>query len=157
MNYGITSSLLQLISAAVTPVVMISACAALILGINNKHTAIADRIRGFGAECRQATTTEARKVQLEKEAGIFFRRFRLTWYALGALYVAVGMFTIMILLIVFTQRRQLSYDNGTLILFIAGIVLMMVASICELIEIRLSIHSLEVDMQDVFTCVPRKR
>lgn len=157
MNSGITSSLLQLISAAVTPVVMISACAALILGINNKHTAISDRIRGFAAECRAANTPATRKAQLEGEACIFYRRFKLTWYALGALYCAVGMFTVMVLLIVFTQRRALTFENGTLFLFILGIVLMMIAALCELIEIRLSLHSLYMDMQDVFPSALRKR
>jgi hypothetical protein len=43
---------LSLISAAVTPVVMISACAVLIMGIASKHAGLSDRVRTLASEYR---------------------------------------------------------------------------------------------------------
>src|SRR5438552_10239630 len=94
-----SSALLQLISAAVTPVVMISACAALILGINNKHTGISDRLRNLLVECRNSDTPKERRDQLLEESAVFYRRFRLTLYSLFALYAAVIAFTLTALLL----------------------------------------------------------
>src|SRR5579862_6452474 len=135
MGAGTSSALLQLISAAVTPVVMISACAALILGINNKHSSIADRIRTSLAESRLPGTQAARRKQLGEQIPLFYRRYLFTWASLVALYVAVMVFTLTTLLLVFTQRRVLTFDSGTLTLFVAGVVLMLAAACFELAEI----------------------
>jgi hypothetical protein len=144
-----SSALLQLISAAVTPVVMISACAALILGINNKHTGISDRLRGILAERRLPSTSVPRSAQLETESAVFYHRFLLTWYALFALYSAVIAFTATTLLLLLTERRMLSFTNGTLSLFTAGIAFMLAASVIELFEINLSHRSLRIEMSDL--------
>src|SRR5579871_4380496 len=106
MNPG-ASALLQLINAAVTPVVLISACAALILGVNNKHTSIADRLRMFAADLRTPDCPQSRKDQIAAQAAIFFRRYRLTWAALGSLYASVVAYILMILVIVLAQKQLL--------------------------------------------------
>jgi hypothetical protein len=144
-----SSALLQLISSSVTPVVMISACAALILGVNNKLNSISDRLRLILAECRLPSITEARSSQLIPQATAFYRRFRVTWYALLALYAAVVAFTITTLLILLTEKRILSFTNGTLISFIAGIAMMLFAAAAELVEIKLSHDTLRIEMNDI--------
>ena len=156
MPSSTVSALLQLISAAVTPVVMISACAALILGINNKHTALSDRIRSFTAECRHPDTASERRQQLLEEIHLFYIRFRLTWYAMALLYSAVGAFTLMILVIVLAQRHSFTNDAGTLSLFLLGILLMVAASALEVFEVSFSNRSLCVELRDVCPPTPRK-
>jgi hypothetical protein len=47
---------LQVVASAVTPVVLVSATAILIGGVNARHVAIADRIRSLTAEFRNAAT-----------------------------------------------------------------------------------------------------
>lgn len=149
MNPGVASSLLQLISAAVTPVVMISACAALILGVNNKHTAIADRLRLFAADLRSSQASADRKSQIGEQMSVFFHRYRLTWLSLASLYGSVISFILMILVIILAQKRIMHWEPGALLLFVLGIALMLCAVVFEVLEIRLSIRSLEVELRDV--------
>lgn len=149
MNPGVASGLLQLINAAVTPVVLISACAALILGINTKHTAIADRIRIFAGELRGTSDTEERKAQIREEVTVFFRRYRLTWLALASLYAAIFAFVLMILLIILAQKHIMNWEAGIVAMFLVGIGLTLCAVVFEICEVRLSIRSLEIELRDV--------
>jgi hypothetical protein len=149
LNSAVASGLLQLISAAVTPVVLISACAALILGINSKHTAIADRLRQFAGELRAGTANEQRAEQLRSQVDIFFHRYHLTWIALALLYSSVIAFIVMIGLIVTAQMHLLQFEGGILAAFVAGILLTLGAAVCEILEIRLAIRSLQVELNDV--------
>ena len=71
MDSSTVAGLLHVISSAVTPVVMISACASLILTINSKHQNIADRIRAIATEIRGANCTSARCKQLIDELHVF--------------------------------------------------------------------------------------
>lgn len=149
MNSGATSALLQLISAAVTPVVLISACAALILGINNKHSAVSDRLRKFAADLRDTSLESDRKTQVSAQISVFFQRFRLTWVSLASLYSAVIAFIVMIFVIILAQQERLHRPAIALSLFFLGIAFMLLAVAAEMLEIRLSIRSLEIELQDV--------
>src|SRR5580698_5017740 len=86
---GAVASLLHIISAAVTPVVMISACASLLLTINNKHSNISDRMRNLAVELRSGNCTPARRKQVLSEIGVFRRRFSLTYVAHMALNIGI--------------------------------------------------------------------
>ena len=154
MDTNTVSGLLNLISAAVTPVVLISACAALILGINNKHTGVSDRMRALAAEYRHTETPPSRRTQILDQIPIFYRRFWLTWYALGSLYGAVMLFTGTALLIILTRRRLSTGPLITLTLFEIGVVLMFVASCLEILEVAFSLKSLRIEMRDLPSSEP---
>lgn len=154
MNTGATNIITQLIAAAITPVALISACAALILGINNKHSGISDRIRQAVADCRKEETDSLRRAQLLTQIHIFLVRFRLTWYALVALYAAIVCLSLSVLLIVYSQQHRLTFANGTLLLFIASVVLMLAASFLEIGEVGLSMRSLRAELTDIVKPVP---
>lgn len=151
MNAGTTAGLLQLISAAVTPVVLISACAALILGVNTKHTGIADRLRIFTAEQRNKQTDPVRLVQVESQITVFFQRFRLTWMSLASLYSAIFAFILMVLTILLAQQHATRNPVGALAMFIVGIALMLAAVIFEIMEVALSIRCMEIELRDAVT------
>ncbi len=151
MNAGATNLITQLIAAAITPVALISACAALILGINNKHSGLSDRIRQAVTDCRKEAADTPRRKQLLAEVEIFFVRFRLTWYALVALYAAIACLSTCVLIIIYSQQHQMVFVNGTLTLFIASVVLMLLASFLEILEVGLSTRSLRIEMEDIRT------
>lgn len=121
----------------------------MILGINNKHSGLSDRIRQAVADARKEEPGSPRRSQLMAQIRIFFVRFRLTWYALVALYAAVVCLAVCVLLIVYSQQHQLIFANGTLLLFIASVVLMLLASFLEIVEVGLSTRSLRAEMIDV--------
>lgn len=151
MNPNLLPVFLQVISAAVTPVVMLSACSTLILGINAKHTALSDRVRAATVEFRQKETADARRSQLVQEVGIFHRRFVFTWLALCALYGAVILFILTTLLIILMQNRMHIGGSGPLSLFVGGVALMLCAALLEFAEIALATKSLHVEMKDILT------
>jgi len=149
MTSSTVAGLLHVISSAVTPVVMISACASLILTINSKHQNIADRIRAIATEIRGACCTRDRRKQLIDELHVFQRRFTLTYIAHVALNIAVIVFVLSVILIIFTQRRLFESGAPTLGMFLLGTALMFVAMCCELVEISLSTRSMRIEIEDI--------
>ena len=149
MNPILSSGLLQLISAAVTPVVMISACATLILGINAKHSGTADRVRQLTMQFRANGNTAERQENLIDQIRIFYRRFLITRAALWILYAAVTTFIADVLYILLSQKHILMSDNAALGLFMLGVVLMLLAVLMEFLEIKLSKQSLFLEVEDI--------
>ena len=148
--------LLTLISAAVTPVVMISACATLIIGINAKHSGAADRVRELARRYRDEAEetkdgTEERKANLREQIQIFYQRFLISRAALWLLYIAVAVFIICILSIVLIQKHFLNsrHAGGALWLFIGGVALMLAAVCLEFREIYLSRRSLFLEVSEM--------
>jgi uncharacterized protein DUF2721 len=138
---------LEVITAALTPVVMISTCAVLILGIGNKHTAMSDRLRELTIEFRQPATIAARKSNLRRQMQLFQRRIRHASAAHRWLYSAVTCFvTITPLMIV---GRTAVLGPFILALFVSGVLLMLGAVVSELLELRLANRTLEMEMEDV--------
>ena len=157
MNPGANNLITQLIAAAITPVALISACAALILGINNKHAGISDRVRQAVADARKEAIDSPRRAQLMIQVHIFFVRFRLTWYALVALYAAIVCLSLCVLLIVYSHQHRLIFANGTLLLFIVSVILMLLASFLEIGEVGLSMRSLRAELNDVYDPTTRRK
>jgi len=149
MNPNQFPAFLQVISAAVTPVVMLSACSALILGINAKHTGLADRIRAAADEYRRPHATRLRRSQLAGEIAIFRRRFNLAWIAVCLLYGAVIFFILTTLVIVLQQRHPHPLAATPVTLFVIGVVLMLGAACLEMAELSLAARTLQSGLSDI--------
>lgn len=138
---------LQVVASAVTPVVMVSATAILISGVNSRYIAIADRIRSLMTEFRAAGTSSQRRASISRQMVGFKRRVRLVSWSIRGLYMASGCFVMMALLISATLWRRMVAE-ATLPLFILGIVMLIFAIICELIELKVSNDTLSVELSD---------
>jgi hypothetical protein len=128
---------LQVIAAAVTPVVLLSATAILISGVNARYIAIADRIRSLTAEHRNTATTQTRRTGINRQLPAFQRRVRLASWSIRGLYLASACFVTMALLISATLWRRMLTD-ATLPLFIVGIALLLISIVCELWELQIA-------------------
>jgi hypothetical protein len=95
--------LLQLITAAVTPVVMVSVAAVLILGINSKHQSIADRIRNLTGEFRSPGTRAERQEEISRQMLLFQRRVFYAGTAQLLLYFAIALFLATVILIILAR------------------------------------------------------
>jgi hypothetical protein len=138
---------LALISAAVTPVVMISACAILITGIGTKHAGLSDRVRSLAAEYR-AAADPGRRHLLSQQVHAFIRRATLAWLAHCLLYLAAATFSVTVLTALFAQRQP-GWGMLTLSLFTAGTVLLIPALFLELIELMLAQATLRLETVDI--------
>ncbi len=139
---------LQIVATAVTPVVLVSATAILIGGVNARHIAIADRIRSLTTEHRNSATTDQRRAAIQRQLPIFGRRIRLVSWSIRGLYIASACFVTMALIISATLWRKM-LAVATVPLFILGIVLLLFSIICELWELHEANHSLFDEIADL--------
>ena len=139
---------MQVLAAAVTPVVLVSATAILISGVNSRYIAIADRMRVLAGEFRSPSCTAARRTRICAQIRIFAIRIRLVAWAVRALYAAVACFVAMVMLISATLWRQM-LQATTLPLFVLGTVLIFAAIICELFELYLANRTIGLEVSDI--------
>jgi len=139
---------LQIVASAVTPVVLVSATAILIGGVNARHIAIADRIRNLTAEYRNTATTPTRRASIERQLPIFRRRIQLASWAIRGLYFASACFVTMALIISATLWRQM-LAIATVPLFVLGIVLLLFSIVCELWELQEADRTLYDEIADL--------
>lgn len=139
---------LQLIASAVTPVVLVSATAILISGVNSRYTSIADRVRSLTAEYRRADTTDTRRASISSQLPKFEIRVRLVSWAIRGLNLATACFVAMALIISATLWREM-LAIATVPLFIVGILLLMFAIVCELMELQVANRTLFAEMADI--------
>ena len=104
--------LLQLINAAVTPVVMISACATLIIGINTKHSGAADRVREIARRYRDESNADrgAQSQSPRTDSHILSAVFNFPVGAVDTLYCGRGVY----------RLRPMSYPAGAESIFSAA-------------------------------------
>jgi Protein of unknown function (DUF2721) len=138
---------LGVLAAAVTPVVMVSATAILISGVNSRYISISDRMRSLAHEYRDAKSTERRAV-IASQMTVFRRRVALVSWAVRTLYAATGCLVSIALLISATLWRQMLVWI-TLPLFLLAIFLIVVAIICELLELQASNRTISLETKDV--------
>lgn len=142
------AGLLQLITSAVTPVVLLSAAASLILGINQKQASVADRLRTLAAEYRLPETTPERCATIRAQVRLLDHRFRRIALAHIWLHAAVAAFGTMVMILTLTRRTPF-WDVCVLGLFVGGILLMLAAMVMELLELHLARRTVVLDIEDV--------
>jgi hypothetical protein len=130
---------LQVLAAAVTPVVLVSATAILIGVTNSRYISISDRMRMLTVEYRDKAHDAHRREVIAREMVIFRLRVRLVSWAERALYAAVACFTAVALIISATFWRAIVL-GVSLPLFTLGILLIMFAVVCQLLASALQSH-----------------
>ncbi len=139
---------LQILAAAVTPVVLVSASAILVSGVNSRYISIADKMRGLSQEFRAAGCSAERRASISAQMRIFKERIRLVAWAVRVLYMAVGCFTAVAMVISATLWRSM-LQVVTLPLFALGITLILAAIVCQLLELHLSNRTITLEIRDV--------
>ena len=139
---------MQVVAAAVTPVVLVSATAILISGVNSRYISISDKMRGLSQEFRTLDLAAPRRAAIAAQMVIFRHRIALVAWAVRVLYVAVICFVAMAMVIGATQWRK-TLESVTLPMFGLGIFLILTAIICQLLELQLSIRTIALEIRDV--------
>lgn len=140
----------NLISVAVAPVVLISACAILLSGYTSKYGNISDRLRSLAAEYRRPETAPARRDILKRQIGLFHRRVIAVWLVSTLLSLALLSFVGTVLSVIVAVRQvQLGVVSaGTLVI---GLVLVGAAVLADLYEIRLARLTIAGELSDIFS------
>ena len=141
---------LKIVATAVTPVVMVSATAVLISGTNARYISISDRVRTLSREFRQAGTPAERQSNIRQQMAIFRRRLHLVCWAARTLYAAVVCFVVIALLISLSMSESILL-GATPWMFLLGLVLIAGAIVLQLLELRQSIRTTDLESADVLT------
>ncbi|HEX5324214.1 MAG TPA: DUF2721 domain-containing protein [Capsulimonadaceae bacterium] len=141
------SGLLSLISAAVAPVVLITAGAILLSGFSAKYASISEQMRHLAAEYRGGGTSEGRRNAVRLQLVIFGKRGRAIWAASTFQCLAILSFLMMVLAVIFSQHaaRLGALGVGTLVV---GLVFMVISVLCELEELRLARTTAACELSD---------
>ena len=136
------------ISAAVTPVVMISANAILISAITSKHQSMSDRLRALTAEWRNAATPVTRREAISLQLRLFDERLRWVTWSHIILYMATACFIAMVIAIAVSPRLE-ALSGASLGLLIAGVALMFLGILLELLDLAKARATLELEIKDI--------
>ena len=139
---------LQVLAAAVSPVVLVSATAILISGSNARYISISDRVRSLSHEFRDPGCAPERRQVISLEMGAFMRRMHLVAWAVRVLYAAVCCF-ITVAILISASSRHMILSAATLPLFALGTALIIVAVICQLLELQTSHRTIQLEVSDV--------
>jgi hypothetical protein len=136
------------ISAAVTPVVMISANAILISAISSKHQSMSDRLRALTAEWRNDATPAARRDSVARQVRLFDERLRWVTWSHIILYTATACFISMVIVIAASPGLE-TLTGASLSLLIVGVGLMFVGILLELLDLAKARATVALEVKDV--------
>ena len=136
------------ISAAITPVVMISANAILINAITSKHQSMSDRLRALTAEWRNAATPVIRREAIVGQLRLFDERLRWVTWSHIVLYMATACFIVMVIVIAVSPSLE-ALSAASLGLLIAGVTLMFVGILLELLDLAKARATVGLEVKDV--------
>jgi hypothetical protein len=141
---------LSLLSAMITPAVLISACGTLIFSTSTRLARVVDRVRNLSAQIERLfggdapPFAEERRREVELQLGMYARRARLVQGSLTSFYVALGLFVATTIAIGFTPfAPAIGWIPaafgivGTLVLFLGCVLLIN--------ETRLAVQSLKAE------------
>ena len=141
---------LSTLTAAVAPVVMVSAAGLLLSGVQAKNLHLADRIRGLTAELRTGPTLDARRRQILEQIPLFRQRIKLSQWSLDMLYVSIACFVLTSLALAsgpWIGIRSLPLIST--LMFAVGVAVLVVALVCEFVEMAVALRTIDIEVRDV--------
>jgi threonine/homoserine/homoserine lactone efflux protein len=143
---------LALLSAMITPAVLISACGTLIFSTSNRLTRIVDRVRELSHMLEQLFTgqikdfPEEREKELNRQLAIYAKRSQLIQHSLGGFYIALAALvgtTVSIGLTAFIPH--ISWLPA--VLGVAGTLVLFYSSVLLIAEARIALQSVNNEME----------
>jgi hypothetical protein len=146
------ASIIQIIQTMLVPGVMVSACALLLLGMNNKYSSIVNRIRLLKDEARkidcglQADPQGERKENIAAQLPLLMARLRLvrntvTAYSTGIVLFILSSFFIGLQFVTASKAVQ----AGIISAFLAGMVCVLTGVIHNAVETRRGFEVIRIE------------
>ncbi len=140
----------DILTAAVAPIVMVSAAGLLFNGVQAKNLHLSDRIRGLMAEIRDPAIKPDRRRQVTAQLPYFDRRMRLSQHALELIYIAILCFVLTSLLLASALwAGPPVLPIVVMTIFIVGVAVLIGALVLEFVEMWLSLRTIEIEMGEM--------
>ena len=145
------ASVIGVLSAMITPAVLLLATGSLIMTTSNRSTRCVDRVRERAAELeelgdQQDEHTDVKRQHLYKQLEVNTRRARLLQKALSRLYLAIGAFVATSVSIGVVALLHVNVGYVPLVLGFIGAVLLFSASVYLILESRLALTTTYAEM-----------
>lgn len=134
--------LLGTVTAALWPLVMVSATAPLIISISGSHANLSARARLLAEEKRSPTITPARRQSVQQQLDWFRLRIRLSHAAHMLLYLAVLCFVGTVAMMSLQPRTA----TACVWVFFSGTLLLLIAVLLQLVELSTAHRTIERDL-----------
>lgn len=141
------ASLLPVIQAAITPVILISGTGMLMLTLTNRMGRAVDRTRALAGQLRERPGQDNR--HLESQLDVLYKRTRLIRWAVVCAVTSILVECLLVLAIFAGSfgAAAASFGVVTLALFVCSIGLLIGALVCFLRDIYLSLEALDREVQ----------
>ena len=147
------SQALAVLTAMITPAVLISACGALILSTSTRLGRVVDRVRSLSDKFEELAQTGAELALFEERRAVIFdqldrltTRARILQRSLTVFYVALGLFVATSVAIGVVAFAGVRYSALAVVLGLVGASFLFYGSVILIVEARLSMASIRVEM-----------
>ena len=151
-----SSSAIAVLTAMITPAVLISACGSMILSTSSRLGRVVDRVRGLADRLEAIMADNGDHYAREKQAAIFEQldkltsRSRILQRCMVTFYLSLGMFvatSVAIGIIPFTHPR---YNFIPVVLGLLGACFLFYGSILLIFEARLALNTIHGEMDFIW-------
>ena len=153
-----TSSAIAVLTAMITPAVLISACGSMILSTSSRLGRVVDRVRALSDRLEGMTTEEHRKADSTERQEVIFKqldkltsRARILQRSMVVFYLSLGLFvatSVAIGIVGFASNQR--YNVIPVILGIGGACFLFYGSILLIFEARLALSTIHNEMDFIW-------
>ena len=144
--------IVQEIQYMLTPAIMVSSASLLLLGFQNKFSALFNRFRALNEERRRLTQKEVRNSMentrlenLKKQLSRLMKRATHVKNAILLTYSAILCFVLTSLLLFLNTYTALRVLSLTILFFLTGLLLVLLSSIFMMIEVGIAFNILRLE------------
>src|SRR5262245_639373 len=135
-----TSSSLQVLSAMITPAVLISACGTLIFSPSTRLSRVVDRVRSLAAQLQSQQPGElVQQNQMLEQLSSVARRVVLLRSAMTCFYIATGLFVATSIAVGVITIAGLGHGWIAFVLALSGATFLLIGSILLISEARIAV------------------
>jgi hypothetical protein len=151
-----SASAIAVLTAMITPAVLISACGSMILSTSSRLGRVVDRVRGLSDRLEMTNGDDNEQYSREKQAAIFEQLDKLTSRArilqrcMVTFYLSLGMFvatSVAIGIVAFTHPR---YNFIPVVLGLLGACFLFYGSVLLILEARLALSTIHAEMDFIW-------
>ncbi len=153
-----TASAIAVLTAMITPAVLISACGTMILSTSSRLGRVVDRVRSLSDRLEEMTNNIADGADFTERQAVIFQqldkltsRARILQRCMVTFYVSLGLFvatSVAIGIVPFTGNAR--YNFVPVVLGIAGAMFLFYGSILLILEARLALSTIHAEMDFIW-------
>ena len=163
-NFQNLSSALTVLTAMLTPALLLSACGSFIISTSGRLGRVVDRVRKLADRMEEVMATETdqemleeRKAMIEKHMEWQSKRANLLMRTMVSLYIASGLFVLTSVSIGFVSIVSASWAVIPVAFGVMGAIMMLVAAIRLIAEAHLALDSLNDETQFLLRLTRKRR